>query len=292
MMLFPARSLDTILFFSDRGKVYSEKAYQIPDADRTARGIPMVNILAMEADETVTAAAAVPDFEAANFCIMATRKGRIKRVELSEFASVRPSGLIAVNLDEGDELRWARLTDGDDEIIIVTRQGQALRYHETEVRAMGRQAAGVRAIRLRPDDAVASMDVIDPDDDLLVVTANGYGKRSPIREYPVKGRATGGVVTLSRDKLEVTGPIAAAHVVNEEDDLTIISTGGIILRTKIKQVKQAGRPTMGVRLINLREGESVASVARIGATTARRPPRASFFIPERQIPAIRLLSRP
>ena len=265
MMLFPARSLDTILFFSDRGKVYSEKAYQIPDADRTARGIPMVNILAMEADETVTAAASVPDFEAANFCVMATRNGRIKRVELSEFASVRPSGLIAVNLDQGDELRWARLTDGDDEIIIVTRQGQALRYHETEVRAMGRQAAGVRAIRLRPDDAVASMDVIDPDDDLLVVTANGYGKRSPIREYPVKGRATGGVVTLSRDKLEVTGPIAAAHVVNDEDDLTIISTGGIILRTKIKQVKQAGRPTMGVRLINLREGESVASVARIGA---------------------------
>jgi len=265
MMLFPARSLDTILFFSDRGKVYSENAYQIPDADRTARGIPMVNILAMEADETVTAAASVPDFEAANFCVMATRNGRIKRVELSEFASVRPSGLIAVNLDQGDELRWARLTDGDDEIIIVTRQGQALRYHETEVRAMGRQAAGVRAIRLRPDDAVASMDVIDPDDDLLVVTANGYGKRSPIREYPVKGRATGGVVTLSRDKLEVTGPIAAAHVVNDEDDLTIISTGGIILRTKIKQVKQAGRPTMGVRLINLREGESVASVARIGA---------------------------
>lgn len=264
-MLFPARSLDTILFFSDRGKVYSEKAYQIPDADRTARGIPMVNILALEADETVTAAASVPDFEAANFCVMVTRNGRIKRVELSEFASVRPSGLIAINLDKGDELGWARLTDGDDEIIIVSRQGQALRYHETEVRAMGRQAAGVRAIRLRPEDAVASMDVIDPDDDLLVVTAHGYGKRSPLSEYPVKGRATGGVVTLSRDKLEVTGPIAAAHVVNDEDDLTIISTGGIILRTKIKQVKRAGRPTMGVRLINLREGETVASVARIGA---------------------------
>jgi len=265
MMLFPARSLDTILFFSDRGKVYSEKAYQIPDADRTARGIPMVNILAMEADETVTAAASVPDFEAANFCIMATRKGRIKRVELSEFASVRPSGLIAVNLDKGDELGWARLTDGDNEIIIISQQGQALRYHETEVRSMGRQAAGVRAIRLRPGDAVASMDVVDPDDDLLVVTANGYGKRSALAEYPVKGRGTGGVVTLSRDKLEVTGPIAAAHVVNDEDDLTIISTGGIILRTKIKQVKQAGRATMGVHLISLREGESVASVARIGA---------------------------
>jgi DNA gyrase subunit A len=265
MMLFPARSLDTILFFSDRGKVYSEKAYQIPDADRTARGIPMVNILALEADETVTAAAAVPDFSAASFCVMVTRNGRIKRVELSEFASVRPSGLIALNLSKGDELGWARLTDGDQEIIIVSEQGQALRYHETEVRAMGRQAAGVRAIRLRAGDAVASMDVIDPEDDLLVVTAHGYGKRSALSEYPVKGRATGGVVTLSRDKLDITGPIAAAHVVNDEDDLTIISTGGIILRTKIKQVKRAGRATMGVRLINLREGESVASVARIGA---------------------------
>jgi DNA gyrase subunit A len=265
MMLFPARSLDTVLFFSDRGKVYSEKAYQIPDADRTARGIPMVNILALEADETVTAAAAVPDFEAANFCVMVTRGGRIKRVELPEFASVRPSGLIAMNLNKGDELGWARLTNGDDEIIIVSQQGQALRYHETEIRAMGRQAAGVRAIRLRSGDLVASMDVIDPDDDLLVVTANGYGKRSSLSEYPVKGRATGGVVTLSRDKLDVTGPIAAAHVVNDEDDLTIISSGGIILRTKIKQVKRAGRATMGVHLINLREGDSVASVARIGA---------------------------
>jgi DNA gyrase subunit A len=265
MMLFPARSLDTVLFFSDRGKVYSEKAYQIPDADRTARGIPMVNILALDADETVTAAAAVPDFGAADFCVMVTRDGRIKRVQLSDFASVRPSGLIAMNLAKGDELGWARLTDGDSEIIIVSQLGQALRYHETEVRAMGRQAAGVRAIRLRPGDAVASMDVIDPDDDLLVVTANGYGKRSSLSEYPVKGRATGGVVTLSRDKLDVTGPIAAAHVVNDEDDLTIISTGGIILRTKVKQVKRSGRATMGVRLINLREGESVASVARIGA---------------------------
>jgi DNA gyrase subunit A len=196
---------------------------------------------------------------------MVTRKGRIKRVELSEFASVRPSGLIALNLGKGDELGWARLTNGEQEIIIVSTQGQALRYHETEVRAMGRQAAGVRAIRLKPGDAVASMDVIDPDDDLLVVTANGFGKRSPLSEYPVKGRATGGVVTLSRDKLDVTGPIAAAHVVNDDDDLSIISTGGIILRTKIKQVKRAGRATMGVRLINLREGESVASVARIGA---------------------------
>ena len=265
MMLFPARSLDTVLFFSDRGKVYSEKAYQIPDASRTARGIPIVNILALSPEELITAAVAVPDFSAANYCTMATRNGKIKRVELPKFAAVRPSGLIAISLVEGDVLGWVRLTSGDDEIIIVTEQGQALRFHEEKVRSMGRPAAGVRGIKLHAGDYVTSMDVVDPDGDLLVVTQNGYGKRTPLREYPVKGRATGGVVTLSRSKRDFTGPIAAARVVSEEDDLTIISSGGIVIRTIMKQVKQAGRATMGVRVINLKEGEIVASVARIAA---------------------------
>jgi DNA gyrase subunit A len=265
MMLFPARSLDTILFFSDRGKVYSEKAYQIPDAGRTARGIPMVNILALSPEELVTAAVTVPDFSAANYCTMATRNGKIKRVELSNFASVRPSGLIAIGLEEGDVLGWVRLTSGDDEIILVTEQGQALRFHEKHVRPMGRPAAGVKGIRLRKGDFVTSMDVVDPKGDLLVVSENGYGKRTSLKEYPVKGRATGGVVTLSRSKRDVTGRVAAARVVDEEDDLTIISSGGIVLRTKMKQIKRAGRATMGVRVINLKEGEIVASVARIAA---------------------------
>jgi DNA gyrase subunit A len=265
MMLFPARTLDTILFFSDRGKVYSEKAYQIPDADRTARGIPLVNILSLEAGETVTATLAVPDFNTASFCTMVTRKGKIKRVVLSEFSSVRPSGLIAIGLEKGDVLGWVRLTSGDDELILVTRQGQALRYHEALVRPMGRPAAGVRAIALRMGDEVTSMDVVDPGGDLLVVTQLGYGKRTPLREYPPKGRGTGGVITLSKEKMEVTGPIAAAGVVHDDDDLTIISKGGIVLRTKMKQVKRAGRATMGVRVIDLREGNTVASVARIAA---------------------------
>ncbi len=263
MMLFPARSLDTILFFSDRGKVYSEKAYQIPDAGRTARGIPMVNILALSPEELVTAAVAVPDFSAANYCTMATRNGKIKRVELSNFAAVRPSGLIAIGLDKGDVLGWVRLTSGDDEIILVTEQGQALRFHEKLVRPMGRPAAGVKGIRLRKGDFVTSMDVIDPGGDLLVVSEKGYGKRTPLKEYPAKGRATGGVITLSRSKRDATGRVAAARVVDEEDDLTIISSGGIVLRTKMKQVKRAGRATMGVRVINLKDGETVASVARI-----------------------------
>ena len=264
-MLFPARTLDTVLFFSDRGKVYSEKAYQIPDADRTDRGIPMVNILAVEADETITAAVAVPDFSAASFCTMATRKGKIKRVALSEFASVRPSGLIAMGLDKGDTLGWVGLTSGYDDVILVTQLGQAVRFHEQKVRSMGRPAAGMRAITLKPGDAVASMGVVDPQADLLVVSANGFGKRTPLKEYPSKGRGTSGIVTLSREKLDVTGAVVAAMVVHVEDDLTIISTGGILLRTKVRQVKQAGRSTMGVHVIGLKEGDTVASVARIAA---------------------------
>jgi DNA gyrase subunit A len=265
MMLFPARSLDTILFFSDRGKVYSEKAYQIPDASRTARGIPIVNVLALSPDETITATVVVPDFDAANFFIMATRNGKIKRVALSAFSAVRPSGLIALNLEEEDVLGWVHMTSGDDEIMIVTEGGYALRYHETKVRAMGRQAQGVKAINLRPGDHVTSLTVIRPDRDLLVVTRNGFGKRTPLKEYAPKGRATGGILTLDKHKLDVTGRITAAKVVDDDDDLTIISSGGIVLRTKVDPIRQAGRATMGVRLMDLKEGETVASVARISA---------------------------
>jgi DNA gyrase subunit A len=225
----------------------------------------MVNILNLQAGEVITAAVPVPDFEAANFCTMATRNGKIKRVALSQFAAVRPSGLIAISLAKGDELGWVRLTSGKDEIILVTEAGQALRYHEKLVRAMGRPAAGVKAINLRKKDRVTGMDVVDPKADLLVVMKNGYGKRTPLKEYTAKGRATMGVVTLSRTKFKETGPVAAARVVDQRDDLTIISTGGIVLRTKVKQIKRAGRATMGVRVINLKQGETVASVARIAA---------------------------
>ncbi|MGD8865557.1 MAG: DNA gyrase subunit A, partial [Anaerolineales bacterium] len=149
LMLIPARSLDTVLFFTDKGKVYSERVYQIPDADRTARGIPMVNILAMGVDELVTAAVVSKDFKQAQYCTMATRNGKIKRVELSEFASVRPSGLIAMGLEDDDVLGWVRLTSGEDDVLVVTEQGQSVRFHESQVRAMGRPAKGVKAARLR-----------------------------------------------------------------------------------------------------------------------------------------------
>ena len=268
--LIPARSLDTMLFFSDKGKVYSERVYQIPDADRTARGIPLVNILSLDATEKVTAAIAVSNFSAHGYCVLATARGRVKRVVLEEFAAVRPSGLIAMSLDEGDQLGWARITKGDDEVIFVTENGQALRFHEKKIRAMGRQAAGVTAIRLKKDDAVTSMDVVEKDGSLLVVTSTGYGKQTPLKDYSAKGRATGGIATIDQKALKEIGKIVSARVVQKADDLTIITSNGVAIRIKNKDVKQAGRATKGVHLIKPQDGDSVASVARIAAEDLKR----------------------
>jgi DNA gyrase subunit A len=266
LYLFPARTLDTILFFSDKGKVYSEKAYQIPDADRAAKGIPIVNVLSMAPGELITAAVAVPDFVAAEYCTMATRNGKVKRVELAELSSVRPSGLIAINLEEGDELGWARLTDGEDEIILVTELGQALRFNEASVRSMGRAASGVMGIGLARGDHVASMEVVESGGELLVVSSAGYGKCTPLSEYPPKGRATGGVRTIDPKSLKSIGNIAAARVVQPVDELTIISAGGVVLRTRVKEIKHGGRIAKCDVLISLEGEDYVASLARISTT--------------------------
>jgi DNA gyrase subunit A len=270
MFLFPARTLDTILFFSDKGKVYSEKAYQIPDADRAARGIPIVNVLSMSAGETITAAVAAPDFVAAEYCTMATRNGKVKRVELAEFSSVRPSGLIAITLEEGDELGWARLTNGEDEIILVTEQGQALRFAEAAVRAMGRAASGVNGISMAQGDHVASMEVLEEGGELVVITTGGYGKRTPLADYPPKGRATGGVQTIDPKSLKSIGIISAGRVVQPVDELTIISAGGVVLRTRVKDMKRGGRTTKCDLLISLEGEDYVASLARISTAELLR----------------------
>lgn len=270
LMLMPARTLDTILFFSDRGKVYAEKAYQIPDADRTARGVPIVNVLSIDANETITAAVAVPLFEEERYCTMVTRKGIIKRIALRQLSSVRPSGLIAINLGEDDELGWARLTDGDDEIILVTEMGMALRFSEKDVRPTGRMTAGVKAIRLRKGDRLTSMAIVEPGGDLLVVTSKGFGKRTSLDEYPIRSRASIGVLTIGRKALAKVGKIEVASVVQEADELTIISSGGVALRTNVKSITKTSRSTQGVVLINLQEGDSVASIARIADADLRQ----------------------
>jgi DNA gyrase subunit A len=270
LTLIPARSLDTMLFFSDHGKVYSEKVYQIPDADRTTKGIPLVNVLSLDAGEVITAAVSVPNFEVAEYITLATRNGKMKRMALSELSAVRPSGIITIGLENGDELRWARLTQGKDEIILVTEQGKALRFAETEVRTMGRNAGGVTAIRLAENDHVTSMEVIEKGGDLLLVTTQGYGKRTPLTEYPVKGRGTHGIQTIAKGAQEKIGTVTSARVVQEVDDLTIISSNGMVLRMKVKDVKLAGRATRGNHMMDVKEGDRVASIARIATAELKR----------------------
>lgn len=264
-MLIPARTLQTLLFFSDRGKVYSEKVYQLPDAGRTGTGVPIVNTLALDAGERITEAIAVPEFNSTTFCTMATAKGRIKRVPLSEFSAVRPSGLIAMGLDNGDELGWVRLTSGSQDIILVTANGQAVRFNEKEIRSMGRQASGVTGIKLKGKDRLASMEVVEPDAYLLLVTSLGYGKRCSLDEYPSKSRATSGVKTIDNKSIAKTGEVVSARIVREEDEITTISTNGIMLRLKAKDISVMGRATRGVRLMDLGKGDTVASLARIVA---------------------------
>jgi DNA gyrase subunit A len=265
VLLIAARTLDTLLFFSDHGKVYSCKAHQITEANRADRGVPAINLLALEGNERITAIVNVKDFNQARFCTMATLKGRVKRVALSEFASVRPSGLIAITLDKGDKLGWARLTSGKDHVLMITTNGQALRFKEEAVRPMGRQAAGVTGIALKPTDSLTSMEIVEPGGSLMVVTEKGFGKRSPLEEYPVKGRATGGVVTIDREALDKIGKVAAARVVQPTDEVTFISASGQALRLKVEQISSSGRSTRGVHLINLNDGDDLAAVARIPA---------------------------
>ncbi|MBC7223468.1 MAG: DNA gyrase subunit A [Anaerolineae bacterium] len=272
--LFLADTLDYILYFTNRGRVFQERAFQIPDASRQSKGIALAGLINLDPEERVTAAVPVPpelldevgdeDGSEEWYLVMATRLGRIKRTPLREFASIRPSGLIALDLAEGDELGWVRLTDGRQEVVLVTEKGQAIRFPEEEVRPMGRVAAGVMAIRLDEDDAVISMEVVEPEHDLLVVTRLGYGKRTPMREYPVQSRYGKGVRTLTSN-LKKAGRIAAARIVAEDDEVTVISEEGIVLRTRVAEIPQMGRATRGARVMALREGDRVASLARVPA---------------------------
>jgi len=272
-MMFSARSLQPVLFFSDKGKVYSEKMYEIPEAGRTDKGVSLHNILALGAGERITAAVPVPSFEKADFCTMVTCKGKIKRVPLQAFEAVRPSGLIAISLEKDDILGWAQLTLSGQEIIIVTEAGQALRFNTNLVRPMGRAAIGINAIYLKGSDRITGVELVDDEADLLVVTENGYGKRTPIKDYPAKGRATAGVATINRKSLSTIGRIVAARRVVPNDQITIISTNGQALRTWVKNIGRYGRATMGTRLMNLKDGDTVASVARLSAADLKGPAR-------------------
>jgi DNA gyrase subunit A len=262
-LILPARTLHMVLFFSDKGKVYAQKAFQIPEGGRTDKGVPVINVLALEASERITAAVAVPDFAEARYCTLGTVNGKVKRVALGEFASVRPSGLIAATIEKNDRLLWARLTSGHDDLLLVTAQGRALRFNEAEVRPTGRQAAGVNGIHLKRGDSVASMEVVEPEAALLVATERGYGKRTPLEEYPTKGRAGGGMLTIDPKSFDLIGPIVSARVVKDEDEITLITVGGQALRLRVNQISVSSRATRGVHLIHLGSDDSLLSIARL-----------------------------
>ncbi|MCB8918905.1 MAG: DNA gyrase subunit A [Ardenticatenaceae bacterium] len=258
--LFAAGTLNTILFFTDRGKVYAEKAYQVPELDRTAKGTSLMNILPLMPEEKVTVALPVRSFEEAEYLTMVTRNGRIKRVMVNEFSNVRSTGLIAISLDDDDELGWVKMTAGDQELILVSELGQAIRFREDDVRAMGRAAAGVNAMRLDEGDRLTGADVVSEDDFLLLITELGYGKRTPLAEFRVQSRYGKGIRAMNLSD-DLTGKLISARVVSVDDEVTCIASSGLILRTTVRNISQQGRYSRGVTVMNLATGDAVASVA-------------------------------
>ena len=255
-----SRSLDTILFFTDKGKVYSEKAYNIPEGARASKGTHVSSILALTSDEHITAVLPVGSFSEGGAVVMATQQGRIKRVNLGDFADVRPSGLIAISLDDDDRLYCAKCTNGDQHVILVTEDGQSIRFHEGEVRVMGRGAAGVNSIRLVGNDVVAGMDVVsDTSTHVLIVTRYGYGKRTLVDEYRVQSRYGLGIRTLSRN--EKTGPVVGMRCINEKDDILLMTRYNVVLRTRLDEIRETGRNTQGVKLMGLSGDDTLIGMA-------------------------------
>ncbi|HET7627725.1 MAG TPA: DNA gyrase subunit A [Bacillales bacterium] len=251
----------TVLFFTNKGKVYRLKGYEIPEFGRTAKGIPIINLLQIEPGESVSAVIPIESFNDEQALFFTTKKGISKRSLLSSFANIRKGGLIALNLRIDDELIGVRLTDGNKDIIIGTRNGMAIRFKETDVRLMGRTATGVKGITLGEDDEVVGMGILEGGEDILIVTENGYGKRTPATEYRLQSRGGKGLITCNIT--EKNGPLMALKPVTIDEDIMIITAAGVIIRTEVEGISVMSRNTQGVRLIRLKDGEKVSTVARV-----------------------------
>ena len=258
--LLVAHSHDSLLFFTDRGRVFQLRVYELPDTGRTAKGEHIINLISIEQRERVTAIVYVPKGVSRDYMIVATRKGEVKKTAMDEFEVVRRSGLIAMDLEEDDELIGAKLAHADDDVLMITAQGKAIRFTVEELRSASRTSGGVRGIRLAKGDTVVSLNLTPKDSELLIVTENGFGKRTPIEEYPRHSRGGGGVITSS--VTNKTGLVATARIITEKDnDLMIISAGGVVIRTDVNTIRRAGRATQGVSVMNLGEGDKVVAVA-------------------------------
>jgi DNA gyrase subunit A len=260
--LFVASTHDYILFFTNVGKVYRLKVHELPLGSRQSKGRAIQNLLPFRQDEQVRAVVQTRDFSEAEFLVFATKKGVVKKTRLVAYNTpLKADGIIAIKMREGDELVGVRHATGNDDILMVSRKGQAIRFHETDVRAMGRDASGVQGMRLRSDDEVIAVNIAADDADVLVVTENGYGKRTRVSEYPVKGRGGLGVKTVQLT--EAKGQLAGARVVRDGYQVMLITTGGTVIRMRVDDIKRSGRSTQGVIVMRPREGERISSLAPV-----------------------------
>lgn len=273
--LFVTNSHNHLLFFTDKGKVYRIKAYEIPELGRTARGTPVINLIQIEQGESVNAVISVEQFEGDQHLFFATKQGVVKKTRLDDYTNIRKGGLIAINMREDDELIEVKLTDGKQEIIMGTSYGMSIRFSEGNVRPMGRSATGVKGITLDEGDAVIGMDIVDDDQKVLIVTSKGYGKRTPGSDYRIQTRGGKGIKTMNvTDK---NGKLAGLKVVKDEEDLMIITTSGTLIRMDIKGISTMGRNTQGVKLIHIRDEDSVATICRTDKNEEDESPDDEVF---------------
>lgn len=259
--LFVTTTHEYILFFTDKGRMYTLKAYEVPEATRQARGTAVVNLVSLAPGETIRAVIPIRAFAPDRYLLMATRQGIVKKTPLSMFDKARRSGLASIDLAPGDGLVGVKLTSGAEEVIMVTSRGRSIRFAERNVRPMGRAARGVKGIALRQGDTVIGMDVVREGRDLLVVTMNGYGKRTPLGEYRSQSRGGSGILTLK--VTPKNGPVVDVKVLDGDDELMMISAEGIVIRMGVSDIPQQGRSAQGVRVMKLEEGDHVVSIAQV-----------------------------
>jgi len=258
-----------MLFFTNRGRVFRLRTHEIPDVKRQAKGIPVINLIEIDQGERITALISVEGFSDEQYLVMVTRLGQIKKTPSAAYSAVRRNGLIAINLQEGDELDWVRISTGGDELLVVSRQGKGVRFSEKEVRPMGRDTMGVGAIRLRAGDEVAGFDIVNPRGHVLVVTQLGFGKLTPMSDYPVKSRNIQGVYTVDQTAIPKIGEIVGMRVVEDlSEELMVVSTMGQVIRIPLAQVRVYARQTKGVIIMRLAEGDQVGSMAGVGRAEA------------------------
>ncbi|WP_461207534.1 DNA gyrase subunit A [Clostridium sp. DL1XJH146] len=259
--MFVTTTHNKVLFFTNLGKVYQKKAYQIPEAGRTAKGTNLINILPLEKGERIQAVICLKEFKEENYLVMGTKNGVIKKTSLDQYSAIRKNGLNAINLRDDDELIDVKVTSGENEIVFVTKNGYAIRFNEEDSRAMGRTATGVRAISLREDDIVVSMEVVKSSDELLVVSENGFGKRTPIDSYTLQRRGGKGLITYKIS--EKTGSLVGAKIVNDDDEIMLINSDDIAIRINISDISSTSRNTMGVTLMRTGEEGKVVAITKV-----------------------------